>query len=455
MVNAPARHRIGATLVVAVLVVSCTTGGPPPSPGGSPETPSLATQPVPVTSVPTVVEHPKPECEGSGGTPWQTTAMAKLEVLMEEDGVLVKGVVYPHPDYKGNPWSQWGQGIALADGRYLSAIGDHLGPDGNSFVYEFDPATSELRQIIDVRSQIDHVAGEWGFGKVHAQMVAGPCDDVYFATYWGSRNGLAYTDTYQGDRIFRIEPIAETVEDLGVVYSHRGIPSLASSPSNGLVFAEAVDPKSSPNQGEFVVFDLTAGKVVFTDATTGHVGFRAMAVDEDGRAYFSKGEQKLAVYDPSTNAVTDYPGTLPGGWLRAATAPAPDGTIYAVTREPDAFFSMTSAGRVTELGPAPGYVASMVVDPTGETVYFAPYAHGGSYMRGGPLMAMDTATGEQRVVVALNDAAEEVLGVRLGGTYNLAISPDGRTLYLGMNAAPLSTEGGFGEVVLLVIELPG
>lgn len=68
-------------------------------------------------------------------------------------------------------------------------------------------------------------------------------------------------------------------------------------------------------------------------------------------------------------------------------------------------------------------------------------------------MAMDTATGEQRIVAELNDAAEEGLGVRLGGTYNLAISDDGRTLYLGMNAAPLSTQGGFGEVVLLVVDL--
>jgi len=141
--------------------------------------------------------------------------------------------------------------------------------------------------------------------------------------------------------------------------------------------------------------------------------------------------------------------------LRAATDPAPDGTIFAVTREPDVLFSMTPDGDVNELGPARGYVASMVADPEGETVYYVPDAHGRSFMQGTPLIAVDTETGEDRVVVEMNDAAEEMLGVRLGGSYNVAITPDGGTIYVGMNAGPLSDDGGgFGEVVLLEITLP-
>ena len=58
----------------------------------------------------------------------------------------------PDPAYEGNPWSQWGQGIVLADGRFLSAIGDHCGEDGNSYLYSYDPATSTLTQFADVLS---------------------------------------------------------------------------------------------------------------------------------------------------------------------------------------------------------------------------------------------------------------------------------------------------------------
>ena len=37
---------------------------------------------------------------------------------------------------RGEPWSQWGQGVVLDDGRFISAVGDHRGRDGNAYVYE-------------------------------------------------------------------------------------------------------------------------------------------------------------------------------------------------------------------------------------------------------------------------------------------------------------------------------
>ncbi len=441
--------------MVAILLASCSADSPSTSVVGDATTAGEVTPSVATTETQPSLETSSADCGPIDGTPWEPGPESEMVTLIEDEGLTVRGAVYPRPDYEGRPWSQWGQGIVLADGRYLSAIGDHLGADGDSFVYEYDPETGTLTQIIDVLSLVDHVPGEWGFGKVHGQMVAGPCDDVLFATYWGSRKELTYTDSYGGDRLFRIDPDAEAVEDLGVLGEERGVPSLASWPAGGLVYAEAVDPTRSPNGGEFVVLDADSGDVVFSDGETSHVGFRAMAVDASGRAYFSVGEGRLAVFDPATNSVAEYPGELPGGWLRAATAPSPDGTIFAVTREPDIVFSMTPEGDVTTLGDARGYVASMVADPEGETIYYVPDAHGRSFMQGTPLIAVDTQTGEDRVVVEMNAAAEEILGVRLGGSYNVAMSADGGTIYVGMNAAPVSeNNGGFGEVVLLEITLP-
>ncbi len=42
----------------------------------------------------------------------------------------------------------------------------------------------------------------------------------------------------------------------------------------------------------------------------------------------------------------------------------------------------------------------------------------------------------------------------LGGTYNVAVDPTGSVLYLGMNAAAPGADDTFGEVVLVVVELP-
>ena len=68
----------------------------------------------------------------SGSAPLQSIASVPLTRIHDEDGITIDLAIYPHPDYEGNPWSQWGQGIVAPTGRYYSAIGDHLGADGNS-----------------------------------------------------------------------------------------------------------------------------------------------------------------------------------------------------------------------------------------------------------------------------------------------------------------------------------
>jgi hypothetical protein len=66
---------------------------------------------------------------------------------------------------------------------------------------------------------------------------------------------------------------------------------------------------------------------------------------------------------------------------------------------------------------------------------------------------VDTTTGEQTVIAELNPLAEEGLGLRLGGTFGIAVSPAGDKVFIGANAGPLGADDGFGEVVLLVVTL--
>ena len=194
--------------------------------------------------------------------------------VLRGEGPRVEAVAYPRPGYKGELWTQWGQGIVLEDGRFVSAIGDHAGADGNSYFFVFDPATSRLTRFADVLSRIDHQPGAWGYGKIHAQLVAGPCNEVYIATYWGTREGLRYDGTYRGDRLFRLDPATLELEDLGPPVPEHGIPSLASDPANGLVYGEATDPARSNertgDRGAFFVFDTAERRVVFeSDANFG------------------------------------------------------------------------------------------------------------------------------------------------------------------------------------------
>lgn len=106
------------------------------------------------------------------------------------------------------------------------------------------------------------------------------------------------------------------------------------------------------------------------------------------------------------------------------------------------------------LGQALGYTASMALAPDGSVFYYMPGAHGHSTDWGSPLMSVDTATGEQTVVAELDQIVEESLDYMVGGTYNVAVSADGRTVMMGVNVGPAGGEKTFGEVVLLAIELP-
>ncbi len=118
------------------------------------------------------------------------------------------------------------------------------------------------------------------------------------------------------------------------------------------------------------------------------------------------------------------------------------------------FFVLEPSGELRSLGEARGYTTSMALHPDGDRFFYIPDAHGGAWETGAPLISVDTTTGDQTVVAELNPLAEARLGLRLGGTYNIAVAPSGQTVFVGMNAGPLGSDDGFGEVVLLVVHLP-
>lgn len=397
-------------------------------------------------------------CDIPDGEPFHRSDAVELTDLGEVDGVGIRAAVYPHPDYEGRPWSQWGQGIVASNGKYFSAIGDHQSEDGNSFVYEYDPDSNTLTMVGDVLSYVDHVEGTWGYGKIHSQMVPGPCGEIYFSTYWGSFRNIEFEGNYTGDILFRLDPFGETLQPLGVPVEFHGQPSMASAPEYSLIYAEAADPvfrnEDGGDRGPFFAYDVTKGEVVYLGPDEPRVGFRSILVDADGVAYYSIGGGELQTYDPSSGDSSTHESRLPGDWLRAATLPAPDGSVYGVTRDPDRFFVMRPDGSIDELGDALGYTTSMALSPDGSTFYYMPGAHGNSADWNSPLVAVDTSTGDQTIVAELYDIVEENLGYRVGGTYNVAISPDGGTVFMGVNVGELGTDESFGEVVLLVLELP-
>jgi hypothetical protein len=276
-------------------------------------------------------------------------------------------------------------------------------------------------------------------------MALGPCDEIFFATYWGSRRGLTYENGYEGDLLFHIDPYDNTVVNHGVPAARLGFPTMASAPDHGLIYTIGVDPET--NEGTFFAINATTTDDVFS-AGAG-AGFRSIGVDAGGRAYFSSSGGPLTGYDPESNTAQDSL-TVPSTFLWA-TDTRDDGTIMGVMRDPDALFAITD-GAVEQLSDAAGYTTSVGLTGDGSEFFYLPGAHGNASANGAILWAVDSTTGIQREVIALADIVREGLGVTLGGTYNLVV--DGSTIYLGINVDPTGGDDEFGEVALLVIGLP-
>lgn len=317
---------IAATGLVVLAACADPSGGADP-PTNSDDAGATSTPTSSPASPPTSTAETG-DCDIPAGQAFQEGESVPVEEIGEAGGATVSAALYPHPDYEGDPWSQWGQGYAAPDGRFFSAIGDHLGVDGNSYLYEYDPEARQLLPIGDVLAYVDHVPGTFGYGKVHSQMVPGPCGELYFSTYWGTYRGMAFEGNYTGDLIFRLDPLGRAMAALDVPVEFHGQASLGSHPGSGLIYGEAIDPilkNEDIDRGPFFAYDVVAEETVFVGPEEPHVGYRSVMVDAEGRAYYAIGGAELAVYDPATGEHGTHDSTLPGDWLRAVTDPAPDG----------------------------------------------------------------------------------------------------------------------------------
>ncbi len=451
-----ASARSGRVFQLAILIsmgclLACTG-----APGSSPD-PTVASAGDPLTATTTIASQPTittaEGCEPpSDGVDWRDDGTVTLEQISSGDGVEVYAAGYPLPGPTEGLWTQWGQGISLNDGRHLSAVGDHLGIDANSYLFVYDEEARTLTRFGDVLSVVPHEPGTFGYGKIHAQMVRDACGSVWAATYWGTRDGLVYGDGYEGDRLLEIDPAAMTISDRGAFAGEHGNPTMTMSGDGQTLVAGSVDVESEePDRGLLTVYDTSTRETVNQIDDPRQEGFRALGIDPvSGNVFYSIGDNSLAALDPATGELSDLGVTLPGWWLRSVTPPAPNGTVYGVADDEPGLFSISPDGRLTDLGDPDGSVTSIAMTPDGSRIFWMPDAHGGAWEIGAPIRSMDTSTGEIVEVTTLVDAFADKLGLLPGGSYSL-VYDDGR-LILGVNASPLDDDSGFGVPVLVVIE---
>ena len=362
-----------------------------------------------------------------------------------DDGVKIAGeaptvdvLYYPGQEYEGNPWSVWGDSLAVGD-KYYSAIGDHKAPQGSGFVYEYDSKTRQLKQLLSTAEILKLPEGHYMPGKIHSRLDLGSDGWLYFSTHRGGTRVTTDQYHYLGDWIMRHHPergVTEIVKHAPL--AKQCLPTSVLDPKRLIFYAGTADGARS-GVIQFLAYDVKAGKLLYSDdhgparylifsPTTGCVYF--VPTGDGGE----KHDGRLVKFDPEKpGKPTPIDAEL---GLRSATQETPQGIVYTVNEgELFAFDVKTEKAKPLGRGTVGNqkYIASIDADPSGRYLYYIAGAHGGSQNDGTPLVQYDVQTSTRKVICFLHPAVQEATGYIPMGTYGSAVSPDGSKVYITWN----------------------
>src|SRR5436190_754815 len=187
------------------------------------------------------------------------------DVLIAKTAPTVDFIYYPCQTYRAKIWSNWGDGLAV-NGKYYSSVGDHNGPQGNAFVYEYDPAKKAMRLLCDVVSVIREML-MYLPGKIHGRLDMGKDGWLYFSTHRGGTNVTTDAYGYKGDWILKCDPKTGKAEVVahGPVPKHC-IPNSVLDPDR-LIFYGGTAPGSGGddvNGVMFFAYDVVNKKLLYS-----------------------------------------------------------------------------------------------------------------------------------------------------------------------------------------------
>ena len=338
------------------------------------------------------------------------------------DGVQVSMVRYPRPERAAKLWSQWGQGLVLPDGRFVSAMGDHARrrrqqlpvrlrpgdrahhPDRRRALPD-RPRAGRMgiregpradRRGADVATRTSRRTGGPEPTWTTRRRIAAMCCSASIRSRWSSRSS-ARRSRSTGSRRSRVPD--DWVSCTAKRRSH-------SSPDLGR------------EQGAFFVYDTESERVIFRSDDVDHALFRNVMVDAAGRAYVAREDGGLLMYEPGADRLValDASSRTEGCSGRALDRRR----RHRVRRDPTARAGGRSTLRTVRVltrarGPrsrtCPRLHGVARARSANEMRFFyVPGAHGDSSTQGTPVIAVDTATGEQQVIARLNELAERTSG---------------------------------------------
>ncbi len=374
---------------------------------------------------------------------------------------------YSGQDYEATLWSNWGDDLALP-GKCYSAIGDHSAPEGNAYLYEYDDATKQLREVVDLRAVLNMPKGKYTPGKIHSRIDLGSDGWLYFSTHRGSTRITTRENGFTGGWILRYHPEMKKTE----IVAHaplpmQTLPASVLDPDRLIYYSGTADGDYQNKRIQFLAYDVKNRKVLYSD----DYGFSRYAIfaRSTGKLYWhgktsspnrTDGAGQLVRFDPD-NPGTPVPIDAFVG-LRSATEETADGFVYTIDHDNLWAFN-TKTEKATRLGPTAAgsktYTTSIDADPkTGRYLYYVPGAHGGAEVDGSPLIQYDLKTKSRKVIAFLHPFYFQKYGFIPCGAFGTAVSPEGERVYITWNGNRDTKELGgrvkFDICAFMVVHIP-
>jgi len=375
----------------------------------------------------------------------------------------------PDAAINGTGWSAWGDICLASDGKVYSGTGDHgddAGGKSHAYLYQWDPKTTILKQVVDLNAIVPREKGESTWSKLHARILEGADGNIYFSGTLNDGNTadqprFKWSEAIPGGQIYQYNP------KTGQASLYANLPAVHCTATTMMDLKRNIfwcNLETGPNG--LWAFDMTAKKQLFK-APAGSVTFnRNFAMDRNGVVYYN-GEDGIWKCDQAKQTITKTGMSLgvQSSGMRASTDQAKNGWIYGSTMGTNQLFRFNPDKEQVELlglnflkG---DYVTVTVLSPDEKYVYFLTGAHGTAGETGTPVIQYNVATGQRKVIAFLKAAMETLYDYSPGGTYGVKISADGSTLYVNLNGNAADsirpkgmTAGGFGLTAFMALHIP-
>ncbi len=375
------------------------------------------------------------------------------------------------PQYfpEDNPgyWSNFGDITLAPNGKYYFGIGDHRGPGGNCFAFEYDPARHDSRLIIDFGKLLGWDKLGVGDGKLHGEMGAMPDGSLWTLTYWDPMPGLKDTDfaKWPGSHLVRYDTRTGGTEDLGIPLAKAGWPYYTLDPKRGILFAVG-------SKGENLAYDVKKRKIIFAGKPPEGITWweRCTMLDPATGVFWScttAAPYNFVSYDPKTNRFTKHPEQTPPdlgknagknsvlrGYSERRTkegflwANSTNGTLYKFWPE------TRRTETVGLLWADKTYVPRISLSPDDRYLYYVANGKRSEY-RYKPVVQYDTRTNRRKVIAFLADHIYDTYGLALRSVHGSTLSNDGSDLVIVFNGAFLPRDTAWEDTpALMVVHIP-